>query len=171
MARKVLGQKKTSMALDYGTNAKHSKLGDKCEPDGIPYLWLPLNGNRDPGLLSGHGNYHCGGEWQTDPASDQKIKPCNLSTTTPLVINRDMDPVDLAKKANPYLCNEEHKQEQERMQPNCRWMIISRSWCLTNRWTAKLFLIEWSKQNTNPNGGAAAVYEDSRVVQNPWTRP
>ena len=35
MARKVLGQEK-NMALDYGTNAKHSKLGDKCEPDGIP---------------------------------------------------------------------------------------------------------------------------------------
>ena len=35
MARKVLGQEK-SMALDYGTNAKHSKLGDKYEPDGIP---------------------------------------------------------------------------------------------------------------------------------------
>ena len=28
--------KKTSMALDYRMNAKHSKLGDKCEPDGIP---------------------------------------------------------------------------------------------------------------------------------------
>ena len=29
-------EKKTSMALDYGTNAKHSKLGDKYELDGIP---------------------------------------------------------------------------------------------------------------------------------------
>ena len=37
MARKILGQEK-NMALDYGTNVKHSKLGDKCEPDGIPYL-------------------------------------------------------------------------------------------------------------------------------------
>ena len=25
-----------SMALDYAMNAKHSKLGDKCEPDDIP---------------------------------------------------------------------------------------------------------------------------------------
>ena len=25
-----------SMALDYGMNVKHSKLGNKCEPDGIP---------------------------------------------------------------------------------------------------------------------------------------
>ena len=49
-----------------------------------------------------------------------QIEPYNFSTTTPLVINRDMDPVDLTKKANPCLRNEEHKQEQERKQPNCR---------------------------------------------------
>ena len=49
-----------------------------------------------------------------------QIEPYNLSTTTPLVINRDMYPVDLAKKANPCLRNEEHKQEQERKQPNYR---------------------------------------------------
>ena len=59
-------------------------------------------------------------ENNTDPASDRKIEPCNLSTTTPLVINRDTYPVDLAKKSNPCLRNEEHKQEQERKQPNCR---------------------------------------------------
>ena len=59
-------------------------------------------------------------ENDTDPASDRKIKPCNLSTTTPLVINQDTNPVDLAKKAKPCLRNEEHKQEQERKQPNCR---------------------------------------------------
>ena len=52
-----------------------------------------------------------------------QIEPCNLSTTTPLVINRDTYPVDLTKKANPCLRNEEHKQEQERKQPNCRLMI------------------------------------------------
>ena len=28
-----------------------------------------------------------------------------------------------------------------------------------------------TKQNPNPNEGVAAVYEDSRVVQDPWTRP
>ena len=49
------------------------------------------------------------------------IEPCNLSTTTPLVINRDTDPVDLTKKANPCLRNEEHKQEQERTQLNCKY--------------------------------------------------
>ena len=26
-------------------------------------------------------------------------------------------------------------------------------------------------KNPNPNGGAVAVYEDSRVVQDPWTHP
>ena len=50
------------------------------------------------------------------------------------------DQVDLTKKANPYLRNEEHKQEQERKQPNCRCMINLTSWGLTNRKTAKLFL-------------------------------
>ena len=72
------------------------------------------NGDKDPDLPSGDGNYRCGGEWHTDPASDRKIEPCNLSTTTPLVINRDTDPVDLTKKANPCLRNEEHKQKHER---------------------------------------------------------
>ena len=49
-----------------------------------------------------------------------QIEPGNLSTIAPLVINRVTDQVDLAKKANPYPCNEEHKQEQERTQLNCR---------------------------------------------------
>ena len=49
-----------------------------------------------------------------------QIEPYNLSTIAPLVINRVMDQVDLTKKANPCLRNEEHKQEQERKQPNCR---------------------------------------------------
>ena len=39
---------------------------------------------------------------------------CHLSTTAPLVINQVTDQVDLTKKANPCLRNEEHKQEQER---------------------------------------------------------
>ena len=28
----------------------------------IPEALIPLNGDRDPDLLSGGGNYHCGGE-------------------------------------------------------------------------------------------------------------
>ena len=51
---------------------------------------------------------------ESDTPIQLQIEPCNLSTTTPLVINWDTDPVDLAKKANPYLRNKEHKQEQER---------------------------------------------------------
>ena len=57
---------------------------------------------------------------ESDTPIRLQIEPYNLSTTTPLLINRDMDLVDLAKKANPCLRNEEHKQEQERNQPNCR---------------------------------------------------
>jgi hypothetical protein len=45
-----------------------------------------------------------------------ELEPCNLSTTTPLVINRSHNPVDLAEKANTCLRNEEHKQELERTQ-------------------------------------------------------
>ena len=78
---------------------------------------MDANGDGDPDLPSGGGNYRCGGEWHTDPTSDRKIEPCNLSTTAPMVINRVMDQVDLTKKANPCLHNEEHKQEQERTQP------------------------------------------------------
>ena len=39
----------------------------------------------------------------------KRPEPYNLSTTTPLVINRVTKLVDLAKKANPCLQNEEHK--------------------------------------------------------------
>ena len=46
----------------------------------------------------------------------QRPEPCNLSTTTPQVINRITKLVDLAKKANLFLRNEEHKQELERTQ-------------------------------------------------------
>jgi hypothetical protein len=50
----------------------------------------------------------------TDPVSSQQLEPRNLSTTTPLVINRGHNPVDLTEKANPCLRNKEHKQELER---------------------------------------------------------
>ena len=36
---------------------------------------------------------------------------------------------------------------------------------------AKLFLIDYFKQNPNPNGGVVAVYEDSRVMQRPLDMP
>ena len=59
-----------------------------------PMQAKPCNGDGDPDLLSGGGNYRCGGELHTDPALDRKIEPCNLSTTAPLVINRVSDQVD-----------------------------------------------------------------------------
>ena len=57
---------------------------------------------------------------ENDTPMRLQIEPSNLSTTAPLVINQVMDQVDLTKKANPCLRNEEHKQEQERTQPNYR---------------------------------------------------
>ena len=46
----------------------------------------------------------------------QRPEPCNLSTTTHLVINRVTKLVDLAEKVNPCLRNEEHMQELESTQ-------------------------------------------------------
>ena len=53
-----------------------------------------------------------------------QIEPYNFSTTTPLVINRDMDPVDLTKKANPCLRNVEHKQELEITQTQLKLQLL-----------------------------------------------
>ena len=90
----------------------------------------------------GSGNYRCDGEWHTDPALDRKIKPYNLSTTTPLVINRDTDLVDLTKKVIPaYATKNTSNNKKESNQTVDEW-LISQSWGLTNRWTVKLFLIE-----------------------------
>ena len=66
----------------------------------------------------------------------KRPKPYNLSTMTPLVINCVTNQVDLTKKANPYLRNEEHKQELKSMQLNWEsqttevW-LRSRKWALT----------------------------------------
>ena len=46
----------------------------------------------------------------------KRPEPCNLSTTTPLVINRVIKLVDLVKKASLCLRNEEHKQKLESTQ-------------------------------------------------------
>ena len=115
------------------------------------YLSSDYHLNGDPDFPSDRGNYRCGGEWHTDPALYWKIEPCNLSTTTPLVINQDMDPIDLAKKANPCLCNEEHKQEQERQQQNCRWMINLTKLGSHKPMNGETVLDRLSKQNPNPN--------------------
>ena len=82
------------------------------------------------------------GEWHTDPASDH-IDP-NPATLAPhlLCLSTVHSPVDLTTKANTCLRMKEHKQERERTQPNCRCMIKLTSWGLTNRWMAKLYLID-----------------------------
>jgi hypothetical protein len=67
-----------------------------------------------PDLPSGDGKLVLVGMRHTDPTSSQQLEPRNLSTTTPLVINRIHNLVDLTEKANPCLRNEEHKQELER---------------------------------------------------------
>ena len=50
-------------------------------------------------------------------------------------------------------------------------MIKHSSWGLTNRSSGELFLTESLKQNPNPNSVAAAIYEDSRVVQDHLDAP
>ena len=50
------------MALDYGIKAKTLELRVRCELDGIPEALIPLNGDGDPDLPSGDGNYRCGRE-------------------------------------------------------------------------------------------------------------
>jgi hypothetical protein len=68
-------------------------------------------GTRFPIFHEVQGNSCFGGMRHTDLTLDQKTQPYNLSTITPLVINHVTDPVDLIKKANLWLRNEEHKQE------------------------------------------------------------
>jgi hypothetical protein len=56
-----------------------------------------------PDLPSGEGKLILVGMRHTDLASSWQLEPRNLSTTTPLVINRSHNPVDLTEKANPCL--------------------------------------------------------------------
>ena len=65
-----------------------------------------------------------------------RSEPRNRSTDSPQVINR-ASTIDLAEKANPHLRIEEHKQELEECNQDCRCMINLTSWGLTNRCTAK----------------------------------
>ena len=71
-----------------------------------------------------------------------QIKRSNPTILAPqlLWLSTEMDLVDLAKKANLCLRNEEHKQEQERKQPNYRWMINLTK--LGSHKLAKLFLTD-----------------------------
>ena len=62
------------------------------------------------------------------------------------------------------------KNEKESNQIADDW-LISRVGVSQIEERRNCFLTEKSKQNPNPNGGAMAIYEDSRVMQDPWTRP
>ena len=86
-----------------------------------------------PDLPSGGDKQRFDGERHTDPASDQHDP--NPATLAPrlLWLSTVRCLVDLATKANPCVRIEEHKQERERTQPNCRCMIKLTSWGLTNR--------------------------------------
>jgi hypothetical protein len=81
----------------------------------------------------------------------QRTEPCNLSTTSSLVIDRRCK-VNLVKKANPCLRIKEHKQEQECNQ-FADERLISRVGVSQTDKTVKLFLTKKSKQNSNPNVG------------------
>ena len=50
----------------------------------------------------------------------ERSNPAILAPQLLWLSTKVMDQVDLAKKANPCLRNEEHKQEQEITQPNCK---------------------------------------------------
>jgi len=86
-----------------------------------------------PDLPSGGDKQRFDGVRHTDSAS-YHTDP-NPATLAPrlLWLSTVRCPVDLATKANSCLRIEEHKQERERTQPNCRCMIKLTSWGLTNR--------------------------------------
>jgi hypothetical protein len=86
-------------------------------------LWYQMMWTRVPYLPKGFDNYRFGGG-ATNRSGFRTTcsEPHNRSTTSPSVINRGCT-VDLAKKANPCLRIEEHKQEQGRLQDKCTWMI------------------------------------------------
>jgi hypothetical protein len=49
--------------------------------------------------------------------------------------------------------------------------LNTQSWGLTNRWAAKLFNIDWSKQNPNPKDGDGGCLIETRVGRDPLDVP
>jgi hypothetical protein len=124
MARKVLGQDKWVWHCTLGPKVKHSNLGDMMwtwrYTLSSDTTWCELEFPIFRKVLVTI-------DWWSHVTSRSafrttRLEPHNHSTTSPLDINRWCT-VDLTKKANPCLWIEEQKQEQERLQPNCRWMI------------------------------------------------
>jgi hypothetical protein len=78
---------------------------------------------RVPNLLSG-GLLSIFRQHDTsDPASDQQDPSPQSKHHAISWLSTMRCPVDLTTKSNPCLLNKEYKQERERTQPNCRWMI------------------------------------------------
>jgi hypothetical protein len=69
------------------------------------------------------------------------IELLTLAITTPLLcwLSIHVIGIALVKKACPYKCNQEHKQERRRCNPNCGWMFKLTSWGLTNHKDSETF--------------------------------
>ena len=114
-------------------------------------LWLPLDvdkGSRSSErfLVSWFGRRR---HTNRSGFRTARSKPRNRSTTSPLVINRPKT-IDLAEKANPCLRIKNTSKNNEECNTIADVWLNSRSWGLTNRWTAKLFMnrIDLSKTQT-----------------------
>ena len=89
---------------------------------------------RVPHLPKGSDKRRFGGvATHVDPASEKHVQNPAIAAPRLLRLSTGGCTVDLAKKANPCPRIEEYKQEQGRMQHNCRCMINITSWGLTNR--------------------------------------
>jgi hypothetical protein len=68
-----------------------------------------------------------------------------------------------------------NRRERARTQKNSNQIdeskLNTRSWDLTNRWAAKLFKIDWSKQNPNPKDGDGSCLIETRVGRDPLDSP
>jgi hypothetical protein len=84
MARKVLGRGKNGMAMDCRLKINTRTRGIRCEPDGIPLLWLPHDKSWIPDLPKGSGNYRFGRIWDT--WSGFKSKEMTPATLAPRIL-------------------------------------------------------------------------------------
>lgn len=99
------------------SRTKEQKNKGKGEPDGKPCSDYQMIWTRDPDLPKGSGKRRFGGvATQIDPASEQHVPNPAIAAPRLLWLSTGGCTVDLAKKANPCLRIEEHKQEQGRMQ-------------------------------------------------------
>jgi hypothetical protein len=110
-----------------------------------------------PDLLKGSYNYRFG--WIRDTPirlQIQRNKPCNLSTTNPLVIN-----LAVARLTSPrrltLACESKNTSKCMEKQPNHRKQLIQLTGGFHNRRTASCSWQKWTKQNPSLEEGVAAV--------------